>query len=198
MLGAPKGVEMDLATGGGRYRDYANGAIAWSSSYGAFVMKGAIRDEWIATGKEATIGYPTADENSISGGLGQSFTAGAIVWSSASGAHLSSGAIRTYWLQWGAETGRMKYPTTDLTCGLVNGGCKQEYQGGAMYWSPATNAYDMGGAFLTTWRGMGAENSNFGYPTSGESWINSYQTRQYFQNGHYLIWDNNAGTVTRY
>jgi outer membrane biosynthesis protein TonB len=193
VLGAPKDTEKALANGS--YRDYANGAIVTSPS-GTFVLKGAIRDHWLATGKETIIGYPTADETAITGGLSQSFTKGAIVWSAATGAHHSSGAIRNYWLQWGAETGRMKYPTTDLVCGLVNGGCRQEYQGGAMYWSPATGAFDMGGAFLTTWRGFGGENSNFGYPTGGETWINGYQTRQNFQGGHYLLWNNTTGTVT--
>lgn len=195
LLGAPKGTEQPLANGS--YRDYANGAIVTSPS-GTFVLKGAIRDHWLATGKETIIGYPTADETAITGGLSQSFTKGAIVWSAATGAHHSSGAIRSYWITWGAETGRMKYPTTDLVCGLVNGGCRQEYQGGAMYWSPATGAFDMGGAFLTTWRGFGGENSNFGYPTGGETWINGYQTRQNFQNGRYLLWNNTTGTVTQH
>lgn len=196
VLGTAKIDETALPSGA--YRDYQNGAIVTSSS-GTFVIKGVLRDKWIASGKDYLAGYPTADETNLSGGLSQLFTKGALVWSSASGAHHSTGAIRSYWLQWGAETGRMKYPTTDLVCGLAAGGCKQEYQGGAMYWSPATGAFDIGGAFLPTWRNnYGAESGSWGYPTSGEYWVGSTGTRQNFQNGHYLTWNASTGALAAY
>ena len=34
----------------------------------------------------------------------------------------------------------MGYPTNSETCGLPQGGCYQDYQGGAIIWSPATGA----------------------------------------------------------
>jgi uncharacterized protein with LGFP repeats len=198
LLGAPKDVEKDMATGGGRYRDYTTGSIVWSSTYGAFTsMNGPIRDKWLATGAENRMGYPTSDDNQpIGTGKQQKYANGAIVSSSA-GTYISAGGIRTRWLAGGAETGRMKFPTSDEVGGLKNGGFKQSYQGGAIYWSPQTGGYEMGGAFLPTWIAHGGENV-IGYPISNEYWVGSTGTRQDFQNGHYLFWNASTGAVTMY
>jgi hypothetical protein len=198
LLGTPKDAEKDMATGGGRYRDYTSGSIVWSSSYGAFTsMNGPIRDKWLATGAENRMGYPTSDDNRpIGTGKQQTYANGAIISSSA-GTYISAGGIRKRWIAGGAETGRMKFPTGDEVGGLKNGGFKQSYQGGAIYWSPQTDAFEMGGAFLPTWIAHGGENS-IGYPISNEYWVGSTGTRQDFQNNHYLFWNASTGAVTMY
>lgn len=202
LLGAPKDVEKDMPAGGGRYRDYAKGSIVWSASYGAFTsMNGPIRDKWIASGGVVNgLGYPTTDDNQVIGsGFQQQYSGGgAIVYSSSTGARISMGGIRVRWLKGGAETGRLGLPNGDETGPLVNGGYKQTYQNGAIYWSPATAGWEMGGAFYGTYLNRGAENSVLGYPTSNEAWIDGDTVRQNFQNGHYMTWKMSTGVTTVY
>jgi uncharacterized protein with LGFP repeats len=56
-----------------------------------------------------------------------------------------------------------------VTCGLANGGCYQNYQGGVVHWSPATGARITKGAINAAWAGQNWENGSLGYPTSNET-----------------------------
>lgn len=202
LMGSPINVEGPMPAGG-RSRDYSNGSIMWSAATGAFTsMNGPIRDKYFAWGGDAAAGYPTSDDNQVSVGGGGKFQTynklNAIVWSPATGAHVSHGGIRVRWLAGGSDSGRMGFPTSDEIVLATAGGYKQTYQGGAIYWSPATAGWEMGGAFYTTWLNYGAEAGIYGYPTSNERWIDGNTIRQDFQNGHYFLWNNSAGTVTRY
>ena len=59
------------------------------------------------------------------------------MWSPATGAQPSLlGPIRDAWARSGYENGAMGYPTSGVICGLKNSGCFQNYQGGAIMWSP--------------------------------------------------------------
>lgn len=59
----------------------------------------------------------------------QCFEHGCILYSPASGAHTSVGAIRGLWAATGYENGGLGYPVTDEVPGLRNGGVYQNYQG---------------------------------------------------------------------
>jgi LGFP repeat len=98
----------------------------------------------------------------------QCFERGCILWSPATGAHISVGAIRGLWAATGFENGRLGYPTTDEVGGLKDGGVYQNYQGGAIIWSPATGAHISVGAIRTIWASTGFESGRLGYPTSDE------------------------------
>lgn len=202
LMGSPTNIEGPMPAGG-RSRTYANGSILWSSANGAFTsMNGPIRDKYLAWGGDTAAGYPTSDDNQVSvGGSGKFQTysgLNAIVWSAATGAHVSHGGIRARWLAGGSDSGRMGFPTTDEISLATGGGYKQLYQNGAIYWSPATSGWEMGGAFYSTWLNYGAEAGVYGYPTSNERWIDANTVRQDFQNGHYFLWNNTTGAVTRY
>jgi uncharacterized protein with LGFP repeats len=202
LMGSPIGVEGAMPAGG-RSRAYTNGSILWSSATGAFTsMTGPIRDKYLSWGGDTAAGYPTSDDNQISVGGGGRFQTynglNAIVWSPATGAHVSHGGIRARWLAGGSDSGRMGFPTTDEIPLATGGGYKQIYQGGAIYWSPATSGWEMGGAFYTTWLNNGAEAGYYGYPTSNERWIDGNTVRQDFQNGRYMLWNNSSGVVTGY
>ncbi|MGN7148009.1 GH25 family lysozyme, partial [Arthrobacter sp. SAFR-179] len=128
---------------GGCYQDFENGAIIWSTATGAQASpNGLIREAWKATGFEGgTLGYPTSDQTCglKDGGCYQNFQNGAILWSTATGAHVSpTGPIREAWKTTGFERGTLGYPTSDQTCGLKDGGCYQNFQNGAILWSTAT------------------------------------------------------------
>jgi uncharacterized protein with LGFP repeats len=92
----------------------------------------------------------------------------------------------------------MGFPTSDEITLATGSGFKQTYQGGAIYWSPTTGGWEMGGAFYTTWLNYGGESGVYGYPTSNERWLDGTTIRQDFQNGHYFLWNNSTGVVTRY
>ncbi|WP_432559718.1 hypothetical protein [Granulicoccus sp. GXG6511] len=102
------------------------------------------------------------------GGCFQVFIGGSLYWSTASGEHLVRGRILERWggLAW--ENGWLRYPTSPEMCGLVAGGCWQVYQGGRLYWSPASDAHPLRGAIGAAWNGTGYERGLLGYPTSGE------------------------------
>ncbi|MCH6470352.1 PKD domain-containing protein [Sinomonas terrae] len=155
---------------GGYYRNYQYGAIISAPSGSLFVSHGAIRGEWAALGFEnGVMGYPSTDEvgGLRNGGVYQNYDGGAIIWSPASGAHESLGAIRSVWAQLGFESGVLAYPTTEVVTGLVNGGSYQNYQGGAIVSSPAAGTHGSYGPIRTEWQATGFERGVLGYPSTG-------------------------------
>lgn len=170
-LGNPTGGQVCGLSQGGCVRPYAGGLLAWSPTTGWRISRNAILAKWNAVGRESgRLGYPTTHEicGLSGGGCYQMFTGGAIIWSPATGTRTSWGAIRTEWMNRGAENGRLGYPTTDEICGLSGGGCYQLFSGGAVVWSPATGAQPSWGAIRSTWASLGAENGRLGYPTGPE------------------------------
>ncbi|MGY5886085.1 LGFP repeat-containing protein, partial [Modestobacter lacusdianchii] len=53
-------------------------------------------------------------------------------------------------------------------CGLVGGGCFQEFAGGSLYWTAATGAHFTRGSIRALWGAVGWENGLLGYPVSDE------------------------------
>ncbi|WP_229748599.1 S8 family serine peptidase [Arthrobacter liuii] len=171
VLGYPTTDEVPGLRDGGVYQNYQGGAIIWSPATGAHISVGAIRGLWASTGFEGgALGYPTTDQvpGLRDGGVYQNYQGGAIIWSPATGAHISVGPIRGEWAATGFEGGRLGYPTTDQVPGLRDGGVYQNYQGGAIIWSPATGAHISVGAIRSIWASTGYESGRLGYPTSDE------------------------------
>ena len=81
-----------------------------------------------------------------------------------------------------------------VACGLRSGGCYQGFQNGEIMWSPASGAHaTLGGAIRSLYRLIGAENSSFGYPTSGEQCgLKDGGCYQMFQGGA-IIWAPQTG-----
>lgn len=51
----------------------------------------------------------------------------------------------------------------------TNGGLKQEFQNGTIYWHSRTGAFEVHGTIRTCWLALGGEGSAFGYPISDET-----------------------------
>jgi uncharacterized protein YkwD len=186
MFGKATSAEVYGLKGGGGYQMYARGAIVWSPATGAHTSTGGIRTSWAATGFEnGYLGYPTTDEigGLKDGGVYQMYQGGAIIWSPATGSHISTGGIRTTWAATGFENGYLGYPTTDEIGGLKNGGVYQVYQGGVIYWSPSTGAYVTTGGIRNAWLNTGSENGRLGYPVSNEIKGANGSVVQHFQGG---------------
>ena len=134
-LGYPVSNEICGLTGGGCYQRFQGGTIHWSPGIGAHATWGGIRAAWGSLGYEkGKLGYPVANEicGLVNGGCYQGFQGGTIHWSPSTGAHATSGSIRTAWGALGYEHGRLGYPVSDETCGAANGACTQDFQGGTI------------------------------------------------------------------
>ncbi|MGN6406661.1 LGFP repeat-containing protein, partial [Sinomonas sp.] len=181
---------------GGYYRNYQGGAVIWTPANGAMVSHGVIRSLWATLGFEnGVLGYPTTDEvgGLRNGGIYQNYEGGAIIWSQATGAHSSMGAIRQRWQQMGFENGILGYPTSETIGGLRNGGSFQNYEGGAIMWSPTTGAHESVGPIRDRWGQLGFEGGSLGYPVSNV--IGGLRNGGSFQNyeGGAIMWSPTTG-----
>ncbi len=122
----------------------------------------------------------------------QNFAFGAISWTPTTGAWETYGAIRTRWLLITAQYSQLGYPIGAATCGTRDGGCYQDFQRGAISWTPWTGAWETFGKIRTAWLGLSAENGALGYPTSEISCPVVGVCQQSFEGG--TVTDSAAGT----
>ena len=198
-LGYPTGPETCGLNGNGCRQNFQNGYIAWSPSNGGWATMSAIGNAWLRSNLEdGPLGYPAGAEicGLKNGGCYQMFQSGTIIWSPATGAQPVLGGMRQVWGQYKFEDGPLGYPTGPETCGLKGNGCRQNFQGGAVLWSPTAGGWPTWYAIKTAWEGTGAQNGQLGYPTGAES-CNAGQCRQNFQGG-YILWTANTGANIYY
>ncbi len=191
-VGAPTGPET-VDANGVRTRTFTNGIVVWSSQTGAHFVHGAIGHAWIVSGAQnSELGLPTNDEWTPSGGgAAQEFQNAVIYWTADTGAQIVKGAIRSEWERMGGSGSSYGFPTTS-EIGSANGGVYQIFQGGVMYWSPATGLTPIGGGIGWTWMQFGAANGKLGAPTSGEFGIPGGAQRN-FENGA-ILWSPGSGS----
>lgn len=159
-------------TGGGCFQVFQGGSIYWTPTTGAHFIRGSIRETWRARGWEnGTLGYPTTDEicGLAGGGCRQDFQQGSLVWSPATGVWAIDKPTAAKWASTGRVNGVLGYPIGVTHCGLPGGGCFQDFQGGSVYWSPATPAVVTRGSIRVAWARNGWESGWLGYPTSDET-----------------------------
>ena len=167
-LGSPKSAMVCGLAGGACRQEFSGGAVFATAST-TRVVPGAMGAAWLAGGAEAgSLGAPTADAvcNSASTVCRQDFARETMSWTPATGVQTTSGAVRAVWLREGAGTGWLGAPTAAMVCGLAADGCKQDFQGGPIYWSVATGARATNGSIAARWVGEGAESGYLGYPST--------------------------------
>ncbi|WP_210509009.1 LGFP repeat-containing protein [Naasia sp. SYSU D00057] len=168
-LGYPKA---DMGCGGidsGCWQEFQGGWVISSTSTGAKAITNAFRDVWKANGFEGGwLGYPTSATtmNLKNGGGWQSFQGGYLISSPAGGIRAVRPDVRAAWGKLGYEAGTLGYPTSDLNCTLVDGGCAQRFEGGYVVVSAEGGAQAVPSAIRTAWGAQGYENGWMGYPTS--------------------------------
>jgi uncharacterized protein with LGFP repeats len=197
-LGAPLGSEEDVA--GGRVQRFQGGAVYWSLATGAHEVHGAIRALYESLGGPASfLGYPITDESPTPVGSGRynHFQGGSIYWSPVTGAHEVHGAIRDKWSSLGWELGLLGFPVTNETPTFDGVGRSNGFQGGAVYWSPATGAREVHGAIRALYESLGGPASFLGYPITDES-PTPVGTGRYnhFQHGS-IDWTPTTGATVR-
>jgi uncharacterized protein with LGFP repeats len=137
------------------------------------------------------LGYPIGDENCglRDGWCFQRFANGSIYWSGATGGRVVRGPVLEGWgaLRW--ELGPLGYPMNDTYCGLVDGGCFQQFAGGSQYWTQATGVHMV----RERWGVLGWETGSLGYPTGGENCgLDQNGCFQLFQKGS-VYWTSTTG-----
>jgi uncharacterized protein with LGFP repeats len=170
----------------GQYARFERGVIFWSPSSGAHQVLGAIGGLWAATGSErGVLGYPVSDELVTADGVGRfsRFQHGSIFWSPSTGARVLMGPVEWLWGSKGADTGFLGYPTQSVSWAADHVGQYARFQGGSIYWSPASGAWVVQGAFLTAWAAVGAEHGALGYPIGDPYPVNGGQWQR-FQHGY--------------
>lgn len=184
----------DSPAKGGFYNHFQGGSIYWSPATGAHEVRGAIRQKWASMGWEGgPAGFPVTGDGAAKGGFFTHFQGGSIYYSAATGAHWTTGAIRDRWAALGWEYG-LGFPTVDDTPTPNGKGYYNHFQKGSVYWSPATGAHAITGAFRDTWASLGWENSFLGFPTKDEVSIDG-GTRMEFEGGT-LTWTRSSGKIT--
>ncbi|GAB3326673.1 hypothetical protein GCM10027451_52090 [Geodermatophilus aquaeductus] len=199
-LGYPTGAAVCGLRDSGCGQVFQGGAVYWSAASGAQPVNGAIRSRHASLGYEnGFLGYPTGAAvcGLRDGGCGQVFQGGAVYWSAASGAQPVNGAIRSRHASLGYENGFLGYPTGAAVCGLRDGGCGQVFQGGTLYWSPASGTQPVNGAIRARWAQLGFENGSLGYPVEEAAVLFNGDVAQRFQSGG-LYWSARTGQVRAY
>ncbi|SHG85565.1 reprolysin-like metallopeptidase [Geodermatophilus nigrescens] len=197
-LGYPTAAQVCGLRDGGCLQRFAGGALYWSPATGARAVTTRIGDGWARQGWEGgPLGYPVTDTvcGLRDGGCYQHFQGGTVMSSPASGSWAVSGALRDGWFRAGSEGGALGYPTAAAVCGLRDGGCLQRFQGGALYWSPATGAHPVvPGPVAERWGALGWERG-LGYPLEPERAVVGGRSQR-FQGGT-LTWTQATGEVRR-
>jgi uncharacterized protein with LGFP repeats len=195
-LGAPQTGELPTPDGVGRFTHYEYGSIYWTPATDAWEVHGRIRDLWAGLGWERSfLGYPVTDELPTPNGRGRfnHFQGGSIYWSPATGPHEVHGGIRSVWAAHGWEAGVLGFPVTDELPGRDGQGRYNHFEGGSVYWSPATGGHEVHGEIRNAWARLGWELSFLGYPVTDELPTPDGRGRfNHFQGGS-IYWSPGSG-----
>jgi uncharacterized protein with LGFP repeats len=188
LMGFPTSDQRTAADGVGTYNHFQGGSIFWSPSTGAWEVRGLLRDRWAALGWErGLLGYPVGGTRAAGkDGAGRSndFQGGSIYWSAATGAWEVRGLLRDRWRALGSESGVLGYPTSGTRTAADTVGRYNHFQGGSIFWSPSTGAWEVRGVLRDRWAALGWERGVLGYPVTG-SWATADTVGRYnrFQGG---------------
>jgi TolB-like protein len=154
--------------------------------------------------KYATLGeakgllkQPIGPEQTAPDGSGRyrHFEGGSIYWSPQSGAWEVHGSIRVKWADLGWERGFLGYPLTDELTAPDFYGRYNHFQGGSIYWTHHTGAWEVHGSIRERWASLGWERSALGYPIGDEEPAGGGWARQSrFEHG-VIRWSPDKGAV---
>lgn len=167
-LGWPTSVQ--TCTSAGCRQDFQFGTILWTGGAGSYVVDGVFATAYQAAGMERSVlGYPTSAAFTRTGngeGRVQAFQNGAIYSKPDRGTFLMWGGIREEYARQNYNWGALGWPTSAQDCTLANGGCKQSFEGGDIYWSPRTGMVQVTGVLKTSYDSRGAQGGVLGYPSA--------------------------------
>ncbi len=168
-LGSPVGTEQSAA--GVTWQVYQHGRLYDSATGGVRVVRGSILDTYLAWGGPAVLGAPVTDDAPTGDGRGWvvDFQHGSIPWSPATGAQVVRGDILTEYRRTGASGGPLGFPTSSDARTPDGRGYVVHFQGGDVWWSPATGARTVAGQILGKWLATGGTSGSLGFPTTSDA-----------------------------
>lgn len=150
---------------------------------------------WALGGSSGWLGPNTTPITTCPDGVGsfQHYANGSIYYHPSIGAHEVHGLIRARWASLGWERSFLGYPLTDETATPDGIGRYNHFQGGSIYWSPSSGAWEVHGAIRGKYSALGWERSFLGYPLTNESTTPDRIGRyNHFQGGS-IYWTSGTG-----
>jgi uncharacterized protein with LGFP repeats len=178
---------------------FQRGAIYSTVGLGTNVVWGSIWSKYASLGSiSGRLGYPTSNERLLADGRGRvnSFQNGLIVWSASTGARAVDGQILSAWRAAGTERGALGYPVSDTKILPDGVGRSGMFQGGSVFWSPATGTHVVTGATNLVWASLGWQQGWLGYPISDTRRTGTSQITM-FQNGSIVSSSRGTYALTR-
>lgn len=203
MTGAPTANEKKLTSPNGYYQTFKNGKVYYSTKSKAhFVKYGTFNNAYkTAKYEKGYLGYPTSEIKKFkyrSGGTYQNFEKGMITYSKQTGAQVMTTTMLTKWksLKW--ERSVAKLPTKSMSCGLKDGGCYQQFEGGKLHWSKKSGVHFTKdkAAIQNAWVKAKGTSGKLGYPTT-EEFKSGSKIRQNFTGG-YITYTKKTGAKVYY
>lgn len=194
-LGLPTSDEISIS-GGALQRFQNNSSIYWNGPLGkGFVTRGGIGDRFESLGGSGgVLGFPKANEVTISAGAYQEFTGGRIYWNKQTGgvAVIRDGLLNTY-LSGSAAVRDLGIPVSD-EASAVGGGALQRFQDGSLYWNTAlATAFVVHGGIGNSYEAQGGSAGSLGLPIANET-PSANGVFQAYQNGR-IYWRASDGAV---
>ncbi|MDQ3395027.1 MAG: hypothetical protein M3512_13065 [Bacteroidota bacterium] len=150
---------------------------------------------WALGGSSGWLGTNTTTIKKCPDGVGefQHYVNGSIYYHPATGAYEVHGLIRARWASLGWERSFLGYPKTDETTTPDKIGRFNHFQGGSIYWSPSSGAWEVHGAIRGKYASLGWERSFLRYPLTNESTCPDGVGRyNHFQGGS-IYWSPSTG-----
>lgn len=179
VLGLPVGHE--VAERGWIRQNFQRGVAYWSSATDVGIVRGGIHEQLMKMGGPAgLLGLPIGNESTQNGGTVQRFARGAMYWTPKTNVTWTLGGIGSEFARLGGVSGKLGYPLAPEKAqpGYVG----QDFTGGAVYWSPETNANGVLGGIYLGFVSAGGPSGALGIPTTGEVSITG-GVRQEFKRG---------------
>ncbi|MEN2281685.1 hypothetical protein AAGF08_06055 [Algoriphagus sp. SE2] len=150
---------------------------------------------WALGGSGGWLGVATTGILKCPDGIGsfQHYVNGSIYYHPSTGAHEVHGLIKARWKSLGWERSFLGYPKTDETKTPDGIGRYNHFQGGSIYWSPSTGAWEVHGAIRSKYSSLGWERSFLRYPLTNENTCPDGVGRyNHFQGGS-IYWSPSTG-----
>ncbi|TFD74059.1 hypothetical protein E3T54_14755 [Cryobacterium sp. Sr8] len=169
---------------GGIGQAFQYGWAYWHSTTGAFRTTANVGRSYIALkGPNGVLGYPITNPKTEPGsGASQAFQKGWLYYSPTTSIHVVSGPVGRSYATLGGPAGVLGFPIAAPKV-EPGGGASQNFQKGALYWSPTTSIHRLSGAIATAYSALGGPAGVLGYPLAAEVVDSSGTSSQLFQNG---------------
>ena len=187
----------------GYYQEFRNAMVLTSTTTSTYaVMHGPIRDEWgQRLGARGALGWPTGEQESVSGGVRQKFQGGTLSVvngvASVSGAPAfdAVAAITSYASSNSSKVGAATGSPVAWTANGVSG-YYRDFAKAMVLSSQSTGTYAvLNGAIRDEWGRRGGSGGALGWPT-GEQESVSGGVRQKFQGGTLTVMNSGSATVS--